>query len=177
MCGLDWLNNPLHLAVDEWFTTRYHAGARRFIILTPRGHLKTSYFGTSFLTWRAINEPEARVLYMMASSKNAEKTLAAVTAALSENENVAHFFPRRVLDYGNPKIHGNYREGTIEASGMDARVTGGHFTDQVFDDLIDETMIDSEVLQSKAVNFIKRANPLFVNPANDLRIIVGTRWP
>jgi hypothetical protein len=125
---------------------------------------------------------------MMASSKNAEKTLAAVTAALSENENVAHFFPRRVLDYGNPKIkskmsrlelprHGNYREGTIEASGMDARVTGGHFTDQVFDDLIDETMIDSEVLQSKAVNFIKRANPLFVNPANDLRIIVGTRWP
>jgi hypothetical protein len=60
---------------------------------------------------------------------------------------------------------------------MDARVTGGHFTDQIFDDLIDETMIDSEILQAKAVNFIKRANPLFVNPEDDLRVIVGTRWP
>jgi predicted phage terminase large subunit-like protein len=188
MCGLDWLNNPLHLAVDKWFTEKYHSGSRRFIILTPRGHLKTSYFGTSFLAWRALTDPEARILYMMASSKNAEKTLASVSTALAKNENVAHFFPKRVLDYGNPKIkskmsrlelprHGNYREGTIEASGMDARVTGGHFTDQIFDDLIDETMIDSEVLQAKAVNFIKRANPLFVNPAQDLRVIVGTRWP
>jgi len=125
---------------------------------------------------------------MMASSKNAEKTLASVMTALADNENVAHFFPNRTLDYGNPKTkakmsrlelprHGNYREGTIEASGMDARVTGGHFTDQIFDDLIDETMIDSEILQAKSVNFVKRANPLFVNPAEDLRIIVGTRWP
>ena len=188
MCGLKWLNNPLHHAIDQWFTTRYNNGSRRFLILTPRGHLKTSYFGTSFLTWRALNDPEARILYMMASSKNAEKTLASVMYALAENENIAHFFPKRVLDYGNPKIRakaarlelpriGNYREGTIEASGMDARVTGGHFTDQIFDDLIDETMIDSEILQAKAVNFVKRSNPLFVNPANDLRIIVGTRWP
>ena len=188
LCGLDWLDNPLHRSMDKWFTDRYNNGSRRFIILTPRGHLKTSYFGTSLLTWRAINDEEARVLYMMASSKNAEKTLASVTSTLADNENVAHFFPKRVLDYGNPKIkskmsrlelprHGNYREGTIEASGMDARVTGGHFTDQIFDDLIDETMIDSEILQSKAVNFIKRANPLFVNPAEDLRVIVGTRWP
>jgi predicted phage terminase large subunit-like protein len=60
---------------------------------------------------------------------------------------------------------------------MESRVVGGHFTDHVFDDLIDETMIDSEVMQSKCVNFVKRSNPLFVNPAHDLRIIVGTRWP
>ena len=188
LCGLDWLDNPLHHAIDDWFTKKYHAGQRRFIILTPRGHLKTSYFGTAFLTWRALIDPEVRQLYMMASSKNAEKTLASVTETLANSENVAHFFPDRVLDYSNPRIkskmsrlelprHGNYREGTIEASGMDARVTGGHFTEQILDDLIDETMIDSEVLQSKAVNFIKRANPLFVNPAQDLRVIVGTRWP
>lgn len=188
LCGLDWLNNPLHKAVDNWFTTRYAEGKRRFLILTPRGHLKTSYFGTSFLTWRAITEPETRALYMMSSSKNSEKTLESVTTTLMTSENLAHFFPDRVLNLNNPKCRsrtsslrlprgGNYRENTIEASGMDARVTGGHFTDHVLDDLIDETMIDSEVMQSKAVNFVKRSNPLFVNPAEDLRIIVGTRWP
>jgi predicted phage terminase large subunit-like protein len=188
LCGLNWLANPLHFAVDKWFMDRYKAGKRRFLIITPRGHLKTSLFGTSLLTWRAITDPDARVLYMMASSKNAEKTLEAVTKTLAESENVAHFFPNRVLDYSDPKSKsrvnylrlprlGNYREGTIEASGMDARVTGGHFTDHIFDDLIDETMIDSEVLQAKAVNFIKRSNPLFVNPDKDLRVIIGTRWP
>jgi predicted phage terminase large subunit-like protein len=167
---------------------RYNAGKRRFLILTPRGHLKTSYFGTAFLTWRAITEPEARVLYMMSSSVNAQKTLESVTASLMGNEALAHFFPKRVLDLKNPECRqridkirlprkGNYRENTIEASGMDARVTGGHFTDHVLDDLIDETMIDSEIMQSKAVNFVKRSNPLFVNAAHDLRILVGTRWP
>ena len=188
LCGLDWLNNPLHRAVDDWFIKRYNAGSRRFLILTPRGHLKTSYFGTSFLTWRAITEPETRALYMMSSSKNAEKTLESVTATLMDSSNLAHFFSNRVLDLKNSQCRsrtsslrlprkGNYRENTIEASGMDARVTGGHFTDHIFDDLIDETMIDSEIMQSKSVNFVKRSNPLFVNPAEDLRIIVGTRWP
>jgi len=188
MCGLTWLNNPFHKAMDEWFMTRYLAGKRRFIIITPRGHLKTSYFGTSLLTWRAMTDPEARILYMMASSKNAEKTLEAVTNTFAISENLEHFFPDRVLNFGDPKCRsranylrlprvGNYREGTIEAHGTDSRIIGGHFTDHVLDDLIDETMIDSEVQQSKAVNFIKRSNPLFVRPARDLRVGVGTRWP
>lgn len=188
MCGLDWLNNPLHRAIDSWFMGRYNQGKRRFIIITPRGHMKTSYFGTGFLTWRSLMDSEARMLYMMASSKNAEETLAAVQSTLEGNELVEHFFPGRSLDRNDPKMTatlskltlnrlGRYREPSVRATGMDARVTGGHYTDHIFDDLIDETMIDSEVLQAKAVNFLKRSNPLFVSPKDDLRIIVGTRWP
>jgi len=188
LCGLNWLDNPFHRAMDEWFMSRYNAGKRRFLIITPRGHLKTSYFGTSFLTWRAITEPESRVLYMMASKDNSDETLETVKVSASAGENYAHFFPKRVLNFSDPKIRSKqgilrlprkhyYRDPTIKASGMDAKVTGGHFTDHVFDDLIDETMIDSEKLQGNCVNFIKRANPLFVSPKNDLRIIIGTRWP
>jgi len=176
------------MAIDQWFMERYNAGKRRFMIITPRGHLKTSYFGTSFLTWRTLMNPEARVLYMMASSKNAEKTLESVTNVFSTSENLAHFFPDRKFDYSDPKSrsranylrlprHGNYREGSIEAHGTDSRIIGGHFTDHILDDLIDNTMVDSEVMQRKAVDFIKRSNPLFVKPAEDLRIVVGTRWP
>lgn len=188
MCGLSWLANPLHIAIEDWFMKRYRAGQRRFIIITPRGHMKTSMFGTAFLTWRALTDPEARILYMMASSKNAEETLAAVQNTVESNEAIDHFFPGRSLNRNKPSHtatlskltltrDGNYREPLIKATGMDARVTGGHYTDHIFDDLIDETMIDSEVLQAKAVNFLKRSNPLFVNPDSDLRIIIGTRWP
>jgi predicted phage terminase large subunit-like protein len=167
---------------------RYNAGKRRFIIITPRGHMKTSMFGTACLTWRTLVEPESRILYMMASSKNAEETMGAVQNTLESSEAIQHFFPNRVLDRNDPKMKatmsklvlprgGKYREPTIKATGMDARVTGGHYTEHVFDDLIDETMTDSEALQAKAVNFVKRSNPLFVNPRNDLRILIGTRWP
>jgi predicted phage terminase large subunit-like protein len=188
LCGLTWLKNPFHMAMDKWFMDRYNAGKRRFLILTPRGHLKTSYFGTSLLTWRTLGDTEARILYMMASSKNAEKTLEAVTNIFATNENLEHFFPNRKFDYSDPKSrsranylrlprHGNYREGSIEAHGTDSRIIGGHFTDHILDDLIDNTMVDSEVMQRKAVDFLKRSNPLFVKPAEDLRVVVGTRWP
>ena len=63
LCGLDWLDNPFHHAIDQWFMKKYNSGSRRFIIMTPRGHLKTSYFGTAFLTWKAITDPEARAVY------------------------------------------------------------------------------------------------------------------
>ena len=188
MCGLSWLDNPFHHAIDAWFTKKYNAGSRRFVIMTPRGHLKTSYFGIAFLTWKALTDPESRTLYMMASSNNARKTLEAVTRTFETDDNLAHFFPHRVLNMKDPRCKsrtdhlslprdGNYREGTIEAYGAETRIVGGHFTTHIFDDLIDETMIDSEVAQTKAVNFVKRSNPLFVNPADDLRVIVGTRWP
>jgi predicted phage terminase large subunit-like protein len=176
------------MAIDQWFMERYNAGKRRFMIITPRGHLKTSYFGTSFLTWRTLMDTEARILYMMASSKNAEKTLEAVKNIFATSENLAHFFPDRKFDYTDPKSraranylrlprHGNYREGSIEAHGTDSRIIGGHFTDHILDDLIDNTMVESEIMQRKAVDFVKRSNPLFVNPADDLRVVVGTRWP
>jgi len=188
LCGLDWLDNPFHKAVDRWFLERYNAGKRRFVIITPRGHLKTSYFGIALLTWRCLVEPEDRVLYMMASKENSDETLDFVKDSLANNESLAHFFPERVLQYGSPDTRskagvlklprsGKYKDPTIKASGMDAKVTGGHYTWHVFDDLIDETMVDSEVMQRKCVNFTKRSNPLFVNPDKDMRIVIGTRWP
>ena len=188
LCGLDWLNNPLHLAINQWFMERYNAGKRRFIIIVSRAHMKTSMFGIALQTWRCLVDPEDRLLYMMASKDNADETLALVKDVLANSENLAHFFPNRVLDLGADNVRskagilrmpraGKYKEPTIKASGMDAKITGGHYTWHVFDDLIDETMVDSEILQRKCVNFIKRSNPLFVNPDKDFRLIIGTRWP
>lgn len=188
LAGFDWFNNPLHRAIDEWHMRKLDEGCKRILILLPRGHMKTFYFGISTMLWRSIQNPENRTLYVMSSCTESAKTLASLKEILITSEAMKHYFPSRVLDLSDPKTRstqdylklrrtGNYREGTIEARGIDSRITGGHFTHHIFDDLIDEKMVDSEVLQEDAINFIKRADPLFVNPGQDIRTIIGTRWP
>lgn len=189
ICGFDWLkDSKLHHALDVWFTNALNNGRRRFLAMTPRDHMKTTYFAISYMVNLVIKSPEVRVLYRMASATEAEKTLASVVSILSTSDTLKHFFPDRVLDTKHPKVvcradhlkvvrAGIYREGTIEARGIDSKVVGGHFTHQIFDDVIDEMMIDSDLVQGKVVNRLKRSDSMFVNPAEDVELIIGTRWP
>lgn len=188
LAGFDWFANPLHYAVDQWHMRKLDEGSRRLLILLPRGHMKTFYFGISTMLWRTLQDIESRVLYVMSSCTESAKTLSSVKDIYTSSDALKHFFPTHVLDLHNPRMRstqdflrllrkGNYREGTIEARGIDSRITGGHFTHHLFDDLIDEKMVDSEVLQEAAINFVKRADPLFVNAGEDSRTIIGTRWP
>ena len=188
LAGFDWFANPLHESIDKWHMRKIDEGHRRLLILLSRGHMKTFYFGISTMLWRTLRNIEDRVLYVMSSCTESAKTLASLADIYKNSDALRHFFPKYVLDLGNPRMRstqdylrlgrvGNYREGTIEARGIDSRITGGHFTHHIFDDLIDEKMVDSEVLQEAAINFVKRADPLFVNPGEDTRTIIGTRWP
>jgi hypothetical protein len=179
--------NSFHKTLAEWFTTKLAEGSKRFLIMTPRDHLKTSMFGVSMMVWRAISEPEDRLLYVMASCTESEKTLDVAKDILANGDALAHFFPSRVLDYGNPlhkgtkeKVRlsrvGKYREATLEARGIDSRKTGGHFNWHIWDDLIDETMVKSVALQSDVISFVKQSDALFVEPAKDIEVIIGTMW-
>ena len=188
LAGFDWFANPLHEAIDQWHMAKRAEGCRRILIMLPRGHMKTFYFGISTMLWKILNDREARILYVMSSCTQASKTLESLTDIFTGSEPLAHFFPKHVLDLSSPKMratkelirldrNGNFREGTAEARGRGSRITGGHFTEHIFDDLIDEDMVDSDVLQEQAINFVKRADPLFVNAGEDTRTIIGTRWP
>jgi predicted phage terminase large subunit-like protein len=188
LAGFDWFANPLHQAIDTWHMRKLDEGCRRVLILLPRGHMKTFYFGISTMLWRTLRNIEDRVLYVMSSCTESAKTLSSIAEIYKNSDALRHFFPGHVLDTSNTRMRsttdyirlnrkGNYREGTLEARGIDSRITGGHFTHHIFDDLIDEKMVDSEPLQGAAINFVKRADPLFVNPGQDTRTIIGTRWP
>lgn len=188
LAGFDWFANPLHQAIDEWHMRKRAEGSKRIMVLLPRGHMKTFYFGIATMLWRLLNSREARILYVMSSCTQSAKTLESLTDIFQASETVQHFFPDHVLDASNPRMRitkemirlkrlGNYREGSVEARGRGSRITGGHFTEHIFDDLIDEEMVDSDTLQEQAINFIKRADPLFVNAGEDSRTIIGTRWP
>lgn len=190
LLGYDLFANPLHYNMAKWFTDRLNAGKRRFIIMIPRDHLKTSMFGVSLILWRLINDPEDRILYLMANSTNAEATLAVITDIVENNEQFAHFFPHSTLNKANKALNhkstqqklrisrmGKYRECNVEARGINSSVTGGHYTWHIFDDLIDETMIDSEQTQAKVIRFLGRSDALFFDQSKDIEVIIGTRWP
>lgn len=188
LANFDWFKNPLHQAIDQWYMQKLDEGAKRVLILLPRGHMKTHYFGIATMLWRMINNPEDRILYIMSSCTQSEKSIKSLCDILVSSESLRHFFPDRVLDLSNPTHKGTkdvirltrsgtYREESAEARGITSRIVGGHFNRHIFDDLIDETMVDSEQLQEKSINFVKRAQPLFVTPEHDDRTIIGTRWP
>jgi len=188
LAGFDWLKSDLHYALDRWYLRGLEEGYKRFLVMIPRGHVKTYYFGLANIIWQIIRDPECRILDTMASNTQAAKTNETLQNILMTSETLKHFFPNQVLNQKNDahiinsmvtriSRKGIYREGTVEARGRESRVTGGHFTHQIMDDLIDENMVDSEILQEKALNFVKRADPLMVNPGEDERIITGTYWP
>lgn len=184
LLGYDKFNSDYHHAISDWYVRRLEEGKRRFLILTPRDHLKTSLFGVANMVWLQLRNPEERILYVMAAASEARKTLA-VARRCFQNEMVHHFFPDRVL---NPRIHANtqdfftltrskdYREHSVEVRGVDSTMTGGHFTVQILDDLIDEKMKYSEVVQDKVIDFFREATSLFVDQKNDLRLVIGTVW-
>lgn len=190
LVGYDWFENDFHKLLADWFVHHVEKGSRKFIIMIPRDHLKTSMFGVCLLLWWALKNPEIRVLYRMANATNAEKTLEVVADLCENSPEIEHYFPSRALRKHDPNLNhksnanllrlsreGKFREATIEARGIFSSVTGGHFNVHVNDDLIDETMIDSEATQGKVTGAIKRSDAMFVKANEDYEIHIGTYWP
>ena len=187
LLGFNWFSDsPYHYYISEWFVRKLKEGKRRFIIMTPRDHLKTSLFGISTIVWNNLRDPMMRTLYMMASCEQAEKTLRVVSQS-HKSDAMKHFFPGRVLDTSDPyqkstktqlilPRENHFREGTVEAYGVNSTLTGGHFRFQIFDDLIDKTIKDSVTEQEKVISFFKDATNMFVDPKEDVRIVIGTLW-
>lgn len=189
VCQFGWLDSVYHHVLGKWFLDRYNAGKKRFIIVTPRDHLKTTMFVISLIVWRIIQNPTLdRILLRMASQSNAEKSLAAIQEILQSSPILQHYFPHKVLQPDNPEFRSTatllryprplvVRENTVEARAIRSRIVGGHYTWQINDDLVDEDMVNSDVEQQRVVDRIKRSEAMFVDSKTDYELIIGTRWP
>lgn len=184
--NFDKLSSQFHSALSEWLVKGIDSGKTRFLVLVPRDHLKTSLFGIATPTWMLLRNPDERILHTMATRREAQKTLSVIQKAFM-SERMRHFFPRRALDPHDPEMKAtrdmmvvnrpiNWREGSIESIGLDSNITGGHFTVQIDDDLIDATMRDSIKEQEKAISFLQDSTNMLVDMEKDIRIIIGTLW-
>ena len=186
MCNFTLLDSAFHEALSDWYVQRKAEGKNRFIIMVPRDHLKTSMFAISNMVWSCLKDPDIRMLNVMASSRESQKTLDVVQRAFMSDK-MRHYFPNRWLDPHHPDMTAtketmllrrslHVREATIEARGLDATMTGGHFNKQIFDDLIDNRIKNSIIEQDKTIAFLQEATNMFIKPSEDERLIIGTLW-
>ena len=184
--NFDKLSSQFHTALSEWLVKGIGEGHNRFLVMVPRDHLKTSLLSIATPTWLLLRNPNERILHTMATRREAQKTLSVIQKAFM-SDRMRHFFPRHALDPHDPEMKAtrdmmvvnrpvNWREGSIESIGLDSNITGGHFTTQIFDDLIDKTMRNSIKEQENAIDFLQDATNMLVDMEKDVRIIIGTLW-
>lgn len=159
----------------------------------PRGHLKTSIYTRGKPTWRIIQKPDPpkfwgpdeRLLLVMSGGEVASTQLQEIEHVFETNTLFRWLFPECVPpDFGKTlwntvemRVAGTRSsEPTITAIGVGSKITGRHFTGIIEDDLVDETICDSELEIGRRINWHQYAFPLLEVPERDWVDTVGNRW-
>jgi len=164
----------------------------RVKITLPRDWFKSTLASVSYPLWRAINDPNVRILIVQNSFNNATKKLQAIKQLVEKNEFFRALYPeilptrrcrwtKECLEFNRTDAH---PEGTIEAAGTGTATTARHYDVIIEDDTVvpdvdamgglmqQPTALDIE----KAIGWHKLAHPLLLHPAKSQIIVVGTRW-
>jgi predicted phage terminase large subunit-like protein len=167
--------------------TRYMTRAGQFkMIVMPRGHLKTSICTIGYAMWRALLNPNIRILIANATATNASHFVRSIGDTLRSNERVQWLFPEVIPGEGKTKWTDteielvrtqHHPESTIECIGVGGTVVSRHYDLIIEDDLLapEDGFVTAEMVQ-KVNTWHKYATSLFVNPASGEQVVVGTRW-
>lgn len=186
LCQWDDLSFRLHKAICDRVQLGIERGERKFLIMIPRGHFKSSLMSVAYPIWRLINDPARRILIVMSSSKLATDKMAQVRDIVTRLKVFRHFFEFLTPEFREQKITADeitlprdreYGEPSVRALGVTSKVVGGHYNDIIGDDIVDGLAEDSDVQMSAAIRWVRRSNPLFVDRARGILIIIGTLWP
>lgn len=185
MGGFDDLEPELHGGLIKWITRKWEQGRRRFVILLPRGARKSTLFSIMRPLFNAVNTPDWTTGVFHESSTMSSRFVKLAQALLHQPV-MMHFFgdiipSARETDWNSEMLSlrrpGRTPMPTIWARGIDSTVTGGHFDELVFDDIIGETTHRSPILVQRAIDFVTYSDPLLIDPPNCGKFVVGTWWP
>lgn len=162
---------------------------QRKLVALPRGHFKTTVGTISYSIWRAVKDPNIRILISNATATNAEKFLEAIKTQFESNGLLRALWPEVIPDIGKVRWNNTavelkrdkpWTEATFEAIGVGGHVASRHYDLIVKDDLIDlsdkQDMDDVAQLIQTAVAWHQYSYGLFVNVENGEELVIGTRW-
>jgi len=189
ICGFQDLDPILHRTLCEWVQEGLADGDTRFLLIIPRGHLKTSLMDIALPLFNAVNNPEIKMLQVHAAAPIAQDTTG-VSKQIILGPRFGHFFPELVPDTTTAGLSrvkwnrhqyevnrkGAHKEGTMTAVGVKTVAVGLHFDWQFFDDVIDFNASRSPDLVERAIDYHDQSVPLFVNPDTGVRMVTGTWW-
>ena len=187
--GFSWLTPHIHGNVCIVLSNR---DRRRKKFVLPRGWLKTTVCTIAYPIWRAVHDPNIRVLLAQNNQDNARKKLKVIREQFELNRLLRALYPGVLpssksmwsassLSLTRSEAH---PESTFECIGVRGQPTSRHYNiiiedDTVapdFDELGQETLAPSHDDVRKAIAWHSLALPLLTNPSTDEIIVVGTRW-
>ncbi len=164
----------------------------KVIITLPRDWFKSSIGSVAYPIFRAINDPDIRILITQNSFSNACKKLNAIKQLFEKNALLRALYPE-ILPDGSGKWSAEcltlnrtaaHPEGTFEAAGTGTAVTSRHYDLIIEDDTVapEKDALKGIVQQptqleiEKAIGWHRIATPLQLHPTKSQRVVIGTRW-
>lgn len=180
------IHRPICRALQEY--KRY----TRVAVVLPRTWFKSSIGSVGYPIWRAINNPNVRILVTQNTMTNAKKKVGSIKVIFETNELFQVLFPE-LMPRGNRPWSSecltiNRRlaepEGTFEPAGTGTAVISRHYDCIIQDDTVapDFDSMTGEIQQptqleiEKAIGFHKLCHPLLIHPTKSQIVIIGTRW-
>lgn len=163
----------------------------RIVLVMPRTWFKSTII-IVYAIWRAINNPNVRILICQNSYGNAVKKLNSIKQIFEKNVLFRALFPEILPTsqsvWRNECLTVNRNsadpEGTFEAAGVGTAVISRHYDVIIEDDTVspdkDEMGVELQVPTSaeisKSIGWHNLATPLLVHPLKSQIVVVGTRW-
>jgi len=164
----------------------------RLLVIFPRTWFKSTICSVAYPIWRAINNPNVRLLVVQNSYSNACKKLGEIKEIFEKNKLFRALYPEILPPTGNTwtkeclKVNrtATHPEGTFEAAGVGTATTSRHYDEIIEDDTIapkkdDMTGVSQQPTQAdieKAIGWHRQCHPLLLHPTKSRIIVVGTRW-
>lgn len=185
-----WLVPHVHMPVVKVLedVTR---NRKRFVL--PRGWLKTTLCTISYPIWRAVKNPNIRILLAQNTSTNAKKKLSEIRGQFENNGLLRALYPHLLpgkdnawnVDSACLTRTASYPEATFEACGVRTQVTSRHYDIIIEDDTVapdlDElgeegVIVPSQEDVAQAIGWHRLVPPLLTDPSTGEILVVGTRW-
>ncbi len=188
--GFQDLDEYVHLPICKMLED-YEVNTKTIIVL-PRDWFKSSVGSVAYTIWRAIKNPNIRILICQNSHSNACKKLQAIKQLFEKCQLLRALFPEilptssnrwssECLELNRTAAH---PEGTFEAAGTGTAVTSRHYDLIIEDDTVapEKDALKGLIQQptqleiEKAIGWHKLAMPLQIHPTKSQRVVIGTRW-
>lgn len=164
----------------------------RMSIELPRTWFKSTLVSIAYSIWRAIKDPNIRILITQNTHGNACKKLGAIKSIFEKNALFRALFynilPDKTCRWSSECLElrrtAAHPEGTFEAAGVGTATTSRHYDIIIEDDTIapkkdDMTGIVQQPTRldiEKAIGWHNLCHPMLLHPKESQVLVVGTRW-
>lgn len=167
---------PFHQQLCDYVSADF----KKFLILCPRGHLKSSIITVGWTIQQILKDRNLRVLVTNATLENAKKFLREIKEHFERNEMLRLIFgdlttkkwtETEMILKGRTTT---YKEPTVAVSSFGGNTVSQHYDLIIADDLVNRDTINTTDQAEKVITYYKDLLDL-LEPSGKI-LVVGTRW-